>query len=100
MRYNDEPTLFVRRLRWNTWNERHIARHRVTRDEVEEVCHGNPVPSQTYKDRLRVVGPTRSGRMLTVILAPEGGGVYYPVTARPASRKERLQYREQRGDTI
>jgi hypothetical protein len=36
--------------------------------------------------------------MLTVILAPtDEPGIYYPVTARPADRKERRQYREQRG---
>jgi hypothetical protein len=36
--------------------------------------------------------------MLAVILDPEEEeGVYYPVTARPASRKERRLYREQKG---
>jgi uncharacterized protein len=90
--------LFVRRLIWDTWNIAHIARHDVIPEEVEEVCHGQPVTSQTYKDRLRVVGPTRSHRMLTVILAPtEELGVYYPVTARPADRKERRGYEQQQG---
>ncbi len=90
--------LFVRRLIWDTWNIAHIARHDVIPEEVEEVCHGQPVTSQTYNGRLRVVGPTRSHRMLTVILAPtEEPGVYYPVTARPADRKERRNYGEQRG---
>jgi uncharacterized DUF497 family protein len=90
--------LFVRRLIWDTWNIAHIARHDVIPDEVEEVCHGQPMTSQTYKGRLRVVGPTRSRRMLTVILAPtDEPGVYYPVTARPADRKERRSYEQQRG---
>jgi uncharacterized DUF497 family protein len=90
--------LFVRCLIWDTWNIAHIARHDVIPDEVEEVCHGQPMTSQTYNGRLRVVGPTRSRRMLTVILAPtEGPGVYYPVTARPADRKERRHYEQQRG---
>jgi uncharacterized DUF497 family protein len=90
--------LFVRRLIWDTWNIAHIARHDVIPDEVEEVCHGDPVTSQTYNGRLRVVGPTRSHRMLTGILAPtEERGVYYPVTARPADRKERRSYEQQRG---
>jgi uncharacterized DUF497 family protein len=90
--------LFVRRLIWDTWNIAHIARHDVIPDEVEEVCHGQPVTSQTYKGRLRVVGPTRSRRMLAVILAPtEEPGTYYPVTARPADRKERRNYEQQRG---
>jgi len=91
--------LFVRRLIWDTWNIAHIARHDVIPDEVEEVCHGHPVTSQTYQGRIRVIGPTSNQRMLTVILAPteERGVYYYPVTARPADRKERRQYHEQRG---
>ena len=92
--------LFVRRLIWDTWNIAHIARHDVIPDEVEEVCHGWPVTNQTYKGRIRVVGPTRSRRMLTVILAPaDEPGVYYLVTARPADRKERRSYEQQRGTT-
>ncbi|MBI3327100.1 MAG: BrnT family toxin, partial [Nitrospinae bacterium] len=90
--------LSIRRLIWDTWNVAHIARHAVTPEEVEEVCHGEPVASQTYKGRIRVVGPTRRGRMLTVILAPtDEARIYYPITARPADRKERRNYREQRG---
>lgn len=91
--------LNIRRLRWDDWNVPHTARHQVTQEEVEEVCRGQPVTSETYKGRFRVVGPTRRGRMLTVILAPqEEEGIYYPVTARLADRKERRNYRQQRGD--
>jgi len=90
--------LSIRRLIWDPWNVSHIARHRVTPEQVEEVCHGEPVTSQTYKGRIRVVGPTRSRRMLTVILAPtDEQGVYYPITARPTDRKERRNYDEERG---
>jgi uncharacterized DUF497 family protein len=90
--------LFVRRLIGDTWNIAHIARHDVIPDEAAEICHGQPVTSQTYKGRLRVVGPTRSRRMLTVILAPtEEPGVYYPIPARPADRHERRNYEQQRG---
>jgi uncharacterized DUF497 family protein len=92
--------LTIRRLVWDVWNVAHIARHHVIPEE-EEVCHGQPVASQTYKGRLRVVGPTYRHRMLTVILAPtDDAGVYYPVTARPADRKERRSYeQQQRGRT-
>jgi len=30
--------LFIRALLWDDWNEEHIARHGVEREEVEEVC--------------------------------------------------------------
>ncbi|MBI3330420.1 MAG: BrnT family toxin [Nitrospinae bacterium] len=90
--------LTINRLIWDTWNVAHIARHHVTPEEVEEVCHGQPVTSRTYKGRLRVVGPTRRRRLLAVILAPtQDEGVYYPVTARPADRKERRIYQHHRG---
>ena len=95
MRYNTSM-LSVRHLIWDAWNVAHIARHRVRPEEVEEVCHDQPMTSETYKGRLRVVGLTRSGRILTVILAPTPEpGVYYPITARPADRKERRNYREE-----
>ena len=90
--------LIVRRLIWDPWNVDHIARHHVTPEEVEAVCHGTPVINLTYKGRLRIVGPTRSRKMLPVILAPTNEqGVYYPVTARPADRKERRNYEQEQG---
>jgi len=83
----------VRELVWDAWNVGHIARHEVTPDEVEEVCRGFTHASRTYKGRLRLIGQTTSGRTLTVILAPVQPEIYYPVTARPASRREREMYR-------
>src|SRR5438270_771637 len=53
--------------------------------------------SGTYAGRLRIIGPTARGRLLTAILAPRGRGVFYPVTARPASRDERRLYNQQSG---
>ena len=60
----------ARRLIWDAWNITHIARHQVTPEEVEEVCQGEFVSSETYSGRLRIIGSTASNRMLTVILAP------------------------------
>jgi hypothetical protein len=61
--------LTIRRLIWDAWNVAHIARHHVIPEEVEEVCHGQPVTSQTSKGRLMpwVDAPNR---MLTVIPGP------------------------------
>jgi len=44
-----------------------------------------------------LIGPTLAARMLSVVLEPEGEGVFYPVTARPASRKERRRYQQEQG---
>ena len=76
----------------------HIARpaHEVMPEEVEEVLHGDYTMRETYKNRLLVIGPTRSRRMLAIVLAPEGEGVYYTVSARPASRQERRIYQKEK----
>ncbi len=89
--------VYVRRLRWDAWNVAHIARHHVTPEEVEEVCQGVAMTSETYLGRLRLIGASSSGRMLTIILAPEDEDVYYTITARPASRKERGRYSREMG---
>ncbi len=87
----------IARLIWDEQNVAHIARHTVTPTEVEEVCAGEVVTVPTYDERLIVIGGTGAGRMLSIILAPKGDDRYYPVTARPASRKERTIYEEYRG---
>ena len=85
----------VRRLIWDAWNAGHIARHNVAPAEVEEVCHGQHILRQAYEGRLMLIGPTQLGRMLAVVLEPELEEVYYVVTARPASRRERRLYQEE-----
>lgn len=89
-----QPMRDVEQLIWEEWNVEHIARHAVTPQELEAICHGQFVASATYGGRLRLIGRTADGRLLTIILAPEGAGIYCPVTARPASRKERHRYDE------
>jgi uncharacterized DUF497 family protein len=87
----------IRQLLWDAWNIAHVGRHEVTPSEVLEICQQEPITSETYGGRLRVIGRTR-GRILTAILAPQSEeGVYYVITARTASRKERQLYREQKG---
>ncbi len=90
--------LFIRQLLWNDWNIAHIARHQVTRQEVEEACQSDHIYFESYKDRLILIGPTLAGRMLAVILEPEANDDYYVVTARSADRKERRLYWEEKGE--
>jgi uncharacterized DUF497 family protein len=89
--------LYIRCLVWDPGNVAHIARHQVTPDEVEQVCHGEPIESQAYAGRIMLIGPSQAGRLLSVVLDTEGAGAYYPVTARAASRKERRIYQQERG---
>jgi uncharacterized DUF497 family protein len=87
----------VERLAWDDWNTAHVATHGVTRDEVEEAVAGETIARATYKNRILVLGPTRAGRMLAVVIGPVPNepGAYYTFSARPASRQERRYYREQ-----
>lgn len=79
----------IRKLIWDNWNIEHIKKHKVSIQEVEETCHSGNKPFKTYKKRLIILGKTREGRLLTVVLAPVENGKYYVVTARDTSKKER-----------
>ena len=91
--------VFVQRLVWDDWNVVHIARHGVTPADVEAVCHdSNQLLAEGHSGRL-LIGLSATGQILAVILAPEGESTYYPVTARPADRRERQSYRAPRETT-
>jgi len=64
--------LYVRRLTWDPGNVAHIARHHITPEEVEQVCRAEPIIRQSYLGRLLVIGPNQAGRVLLVVLEPEG----------------------------
>jgi hypothetical protein len=74
MKYPSTPVV----LSWDEWNLEHIGKHRVRVEEVEEAAKGHPVFVESYKDRLLMVGPSASGRMLTVAIGevPQKPGVY------------------------
>ncbi len=83
--------LYIESLEWDSENIEHIARHHVTPDEVEEICHGLHIAKRAYEGRLLLIGPTLSGRMLGIVLAPKKRRrAYRPITARPA-RKDEIQ---------
>lgn len=92
--------LVIRRLIWDSWNVAHIARHQVKPEEVEEVCHGDPIAQEGRGGRSLVIGPTRSGKILTVVIDPEGQDLYYPVTARRASRREQAIYQHEKEEEV
>jgi uncharacterized DUF497 family protein len=58
-------------------------------NEIEEVC-SQPINSyKSYQNRLIVLGRTKNGRLLTLVLMKKNKGIYYLITARDMSRKER-----------
>jgi uncharacterized DUF497 family protein len=90
------------RLHWDEWNRDHIAKHAVLPEEAEEVIAGLPLVSETYKQRLQLVGPTFAGRMLSIVVGAVPGrpGIHYVLSARPASRKERGMYEQSKGSSF
>lgn len=84
---------------WDEGNTvKSAAKHGVTPSEVEEVFtlhQAAPLGVQTSpavaEERLGIIGPTYTGRMLQVVFTLRGGKVR-PISARPAGRKERKYY--------
>lgn len=75
-------------LVWDEWNIKHIAKHNVTRAEVEEIFARAVRAKKSYKGRVMVFGKTKEKRLLAVVLEKEVKG-YYVLSSRNASRKER-----------
>ncbi len=46
-----------------------------------------------------IIGPTNNGKLLAIVLAPkEEQGMYYPITAWPASGKLKRYYQQEHED--
>ena len=74
------------------------AKHGVAPDETEEVFLlkqaaplGVQVSPEAPEERLGIIGPNYSGRILQVGFTLRGGKIR-PISARPAGRKERRLY--------
>lgn len=87
-------------LVFNERNIEHIARHNVLPNEVKEVVEGEFLPLQAKLGRIIVVGKTKKGRTLAVVLEKIKGKIYFPVTARDADKKERRMYKEELGGEL
>jgi hypothetical protein len=86
-------------LEWDDANDldgniAHIARHKVTVNEVQEVCDGSPLILVVNSTRIALVGKTAAGRLLAVILdLLDQPHHYRPVTAYTAGSRFRRLYR-------
>lgn len=96
--------ILIRQLRWDAWNISHILeRHNMTPERVEEACHADASDIKvelTHDKRLLVLAPLADGFLIAVVLAPEGDGIYYPVTARQTKRQERRRYAEWKASQV
>lgn len=88
----------VKKLIWDSWNIKHIARHNVTTEEVEAVCHGVALILRgQQKGRLLLTGPTEEKRIVSVVLESQGHGSYYPITAYDANTMDITLYNRLKG---
>lgn len=90
--------LLIRKLIWDSWNIQHIARHSITPEEVEEICHNLPLVLRGQeKGRLVLIGSTEEGRMITVVVEANGYGKYYPVTSYETDASDKALYNRLKG---
>ena len=88
---------------WDAHNIAHVAKHKVTPAEVEQVLANDPLLIETQIDpksgeeRILELGHTDAGRVLFVTWTPRGGFVR-PVTAYRANRKTRADYYKRKID--
>ena len=79
---------------WTDDSEIHIARHRVTPEEVEQSTH-RPFYTMTGRDGTTLLfGQTYAGRFLLVVLAKASDGRWHVVTARTMTVSERHIYKK------
>ena len=84
----------VRKLVWDDWNEEHILRHGVNREEVEDVCFSKHLNFKSGLSKQAVWGQTSAGRYIIIILGVRNYGIFYPVTARIMDEREKRQYKK------
>lgn len=87
---------------WDNGNIDHIAHHKVTPEEAEQVLENDPIDAgavlRNGEKRTVHLGETVAGRIL-IIVVTERDEMYRVVTARPAKRKERAFYSKYKAAT-
>jgi uncharacterized DUF497 family protein len=87
-------------LDWDDWNLPHVEKHGYLPADAEHICLGEHVYyTASYKNRDVILGPTRDGRILAVILGRVPNqtiDLYYVFSLRPAKRKERAFYEQEK----
>lgn len=87
--------IVIKKLVWDAYNIEHIKKHNVTVDEAEEAVKN--FVSHKKGERGRYIAIGRSGsRLISLIVRRESIGVYYLVTARDSSKKERKEIYEKK----
>ena len=87
------------RLRWLPANEDKLRQHGISRDEVEAMIQRDEwaaLVHPTYPDQVRVIGPTATGRLITVAMEPtDDPAEWRPIAGWEAIQSERTYYWEE-----
>lgn len=85
---------------WNADNERHLAKHGISRFDAEDVLLGNHLlleyQMEGGEQRWIAVGATRTGRILNIVFAVRGEAMR-PITGWAADKETAELFLEQWG---
>lgn len=70
------------KLVWDEWNIKHLKKHQVGREEIEQVYTSKTIKSQTYLNRILILGKTKKGRLLTIVISQGKQKEQYIIPAR------------------
>ena len=91
------------KFEWDAANTSHIAEHKVTTDEAEQVVLNEPfdIELQSRKGEMRTlqVGETNHQRIL-VVVTTRRGDLLRVVTAFPANKTYRTIYAAEKGKAV
>ena len=90
--------MYDHQFRWNEWNLEKLAKHGVSREEVEYVvCDAQPpFPRRIEDEKIMVWGQTWAGRYLQVIYIYSPAEYVFVLHARPMNDTEKRRLRRRR----
>ncbi len=89
--------MYIENLIWDEYNVEHIANHQVRPEEVEDTIWDDPwLERRRGRRRYHVYGQTSGGRYLFIVLDKVNGSLFYVVTGRDMTKREKNYYRQRR----
>ncbi len=89
--------MYIENLIWDEYNVEHIANHQVRPEEVEDIIWDDPwFERRRGRQRYHVYGQTSGGRYLFIVLDKVDDSLFYVVTARDMTKREKNYYRQRR----
>lgn len=88
----------IKSLQWDDANIDHIARHKLSPVDIEDVCFGQHIFFKGREKRYILYGKTKGGAMIMVVLERLYDQAFRPITARLMTDKEKHSYRKKVGE--